>query len=57
MGFRIRPTPKSREARDERRLPTNLGIRAGLELPDYLSDNFEIKTPEALDERDSLKIT
>ncbi len=49
MGFRNRPTPKSRLGGMNARLPTNLEIRAGLGLRITLSDNLEIKTPEALD--------
>jgi hypothetical protein len=50
MGFRNRPTPKSREARDECPAPKQLRNSGRLGATDTLSDNLEIKTPEALDE-------
>ena len=50
MGFRNRPTPKSRGTRDECPAPKKLRNSGRVGATDYLSDNLEIKTPEAIDE-------
>jgi hypothetical protein len=49
-GFRNRPTPKSREARDECPAPIQLRNLGRVGATDYRSDNLEIKTTEALNE-------
>ena len=48
MGFRNRPTPKSRVPRDECPAPNQLRNSGRVGATDTLSDNLEIKTPEAL---------
>ena len=48
MGFKNRPTLKSRETRDECPAPNQLRNSGRVGAMDTLSDNLEIKTPEAL---------
>jgi len=50
MGFRNRPTPKRFILLGECPAPKQLRNSGRLGATDYLSDNLEIKTPEALDE-------
>jgi hypothetical protein len=50
MGLRNRPTPKSRETRDECPAPNQLRNSGRVGAMDPLSDNLEIETPKALDD-------
>jgi hypothetical protein len=48
MGFRNRPTPKLFIVLGECPAPNQLRNSGRIGATDYLSDNLEIKTPEAL---------
>jgi len=50
MGFRNRPTPKRFIGLGEGPAPNQLRNSGRVGAMDHLSDNLEIKTPEALDE-------
>jgi hypothetical protein len=50
MGFRNRPIPKRFIVLGECPAPNQLRNSDRVGATDYLSDNLEIKTPEAIDE-------
>ena len=50
MGFRNRPTPERFNVSGECPAPNQLRNSGRVGATDTLSDNLEIKTPEALDE-------